>query len=64
MTWVAEDNGIHISDFCIGLKMLEMVSIMIWSLDAIFWDSMKCLISGRNEEPAVFELHARLEKEQ
>ena len=55
---VAEGNGIHISDFCTGLKMLEMVSIMIWSLHATFWDMMKYLISGRNEECAVFEPHA------
>ena len=41
--------------------MLEMVSIMIWSLHAKFWDMIKCLISGRNEEPAVFELHAGVE---
>ena len=61
VTCVAEGNGIHISDFCIGLKMLEMVSIMIWSLHAKFWDMIKCLISGRNEEPAVFELHAGVE---
>ena len=32
VTWVAEGNGIHMSDFCIGLKMLEMVNIMIWFL--------------------------------
>ena len=64
VTYVAEGNGIHISDFCIGFKMLEMVSIMNWSLHAIFWDMMKCLISGRNEEPAFFELHAGLEQEQ